>query len=30
MYKKLQDMNVTNKKVVIRLDYNVPMKDGKL
>lgn len=30
MYKKLQDIDVTNKKVVIRLDYNVPMKDGNI
>jgi len=28
--KVLQDMDVTNKKVVVRVDYNVAVKDGKI
>ena len=28
--KRLQDMNVKNKKVLVRVDFNVPMKGGKV
>lgn len=28
--KKLKDLNVDNKKVIIRCDFNVPLKDGKI
>ncbi len=28
--KKLQDINVENKKVLVRVDYNVPIKNGKI
>ena len=28
--KKLKDINIDNKKVIIRCDFNVPMKDGKI
>lgn len=27
---KLQDINVDNKKVLLRVDYNVPIKEGKI
>ena len=30
MYKLLQDMDVDNKRVIVRCDFNVPMKDGKI
>ncbi len=30
MYKLLQDMDVDNKKVIVRLDLNVPIKDGSI
>lgn len=30
MKKTIQDMDVTEKKVLIRCDFNVPMKDGKI
>ena len=30
MYKLLQDINVDNKRVVLRCDLNVPMKDGRI
>ena len=26
--KKIQDMDLKNKKVLVRVDYNVPLKDG--
>ena len=28
--KKLKDLNIDNKKVIIRCDFNVPLKDGKI
>lgn len=28
MYKKLKDMDIKNKRVVLRCDFNVPLKDG--
>ncbi len=30
MYRTLDDLNVTGKRVLVRLDLNVPMKDGKV
>src|SRR5574344_1500677 len=30
MLKNLQDMNITGKKIVLRCDFNVPIKDGKI
>lgn len=30
MYKKIQDMDLENKKVVLRCDFNVPIKEGKI
>ena len=30
MYKLLQDMDVDNKRVIVRLDLNVPLKDGNV
>jgi phosphoglycerate kinase len=30
MKERLQNMNVTNKRVILRCDLNVPMKDGKI
>ena len=26
----LKDMNLNNKKILIRVDYNVPLKQGKV
>ena len=28
MYNKIQDINIEDKKVVLRCDYNVPIVDG--
>ena len=28
--KTIKDLNIDNKKVIIRCDFNVPMKDGKI
>ena len=28
--KTLKDLNVENKKVIIRVDFNVPIKEGKI
>lgn len=28
--KKISDLNVNGKKVIVRVDYNVPIKDGKI
>ena len=30
MKKTIKDIDITNKKVIIRVDYNVPIKDGKI
>ncbi len=30
MYKKLREMDVQNKKIVLRCDFNVPIKDGEI
>jgi len=30
MKKRLQDMEINNKKIVLRCDFNVPIKDGKI
>ena len=30
MIKKIQDLDIENKKVLIRCDFNVPIKDGKI
>ena len=30
MYNRLEDMNVDGKRVIVRVDYNVPIKDGKI
>ena len=30
MKKRIQDMDVTNKRVLLRCDFNVPVKDGKI
>lgn len=30
MKKSIKDFNLENKKVIIRVDFNVPMKDGKI
>jgi len=30
MKKSIRDFNLTNKKVIIRVDFNVPMKDNKI
>ena len=30
MYNKLTDINVDGKRVIVRVDYNVPIKDGKI
>ncbi|MBD3204671.1 phosphoglycerate kinase [Candidatus Woesearchaeota archaeon] len=30
MYNKLEDMDFKDKKVIMRADYNVPIKDGKI
>ena len=30
MKKTIRDNNLNNKKVIIRVDFNVPMKDGKI
>ena len=30
MKKCLQNTNVLNKRVLLRVDYNVPIKDGKI
>ena len=30
MYKLLQDMDVENKRVIVRCDFNVPMKDNQI
>ena len=28
--KSIKDMDIDNKKVIIRCDFNVPIKDGKI
>ena len=28
--KTIKDLNIDNKKVLIRCDFNVPLKDGKI
>ena len=28
--KLIKELNIDNKKVIIRCDFNVPMKDGKI
>ena len=30
MKKTLQNMNVTNKTVIVRVDYNVPIQNGQI
>ncbi len=30
MFKKLKDMDITNKRIVLRCDFNVPLKDGEI
>ena len=30
MYKKIEDMDIKNKRVVLRCDFNVPIKDGAI
>ena len=30
MKKAITDLDITNKRVIIRVDFNVPMKDGKI
>ena len=30
MKKTIRDFNLKNKKVIIRCDFNVPIKDGKI
>ena len=30
MKKSIRDFNLNDKKVIIRVDFNVPMKDGKI
>lgn len=30
MYKKLQDMDIKEKRVLVRCDFNVPIEDGKI
>ena len=30
MIKRIQDMDVTNKRVLLRCDFNVPVKEGKI
>ena len=30
MKKSIKDINLTNKKVIIRVDFNVPIKDNKI
>ncbi len=30
MKKSIKDINLENKKVIIRVDFNIPMKDGKI
>ncbi len=30
MKKTIKDFNLKNKKVIIRVDFNVPIKDGKI
>ena len=30
MKKTIKDFDLNNKKVIIRVDFNVPMKDGKI
>ena len=30
MKKSIRDFDLNNKKVIIRVDFNVPMKDGKI
>ena len=30
MKKSIKDLNLENKKVIIRVDFNVPIKDGRI